>query len=162
MTFKAVPSTPASRCLGHGLCEVLKVKGRAECASQGHATKRCGRRSVADWCLASALFLVSAARAVVLVEALLGNAVKCERRNGALQTRGGKTPGAVGAAPAGKCFVLNPDYASIHWLCADLDFDGRMDFRRRRGAGIHMTTRARNVARALVGDNLARNRGGAK
>ena len=158
MTFKAVPSTPASRCLGHGLCEVLKVKGRAECASQGHATKRCGRRSVADWCLASGLFLVSAARAVVLVEALLGNAVKCERRNGALQARGGKTPGAVGAAPAGKCFVLNPDYASIHWLWVVLDFDGRMDFRRRRGAGIHMTTRARNVARALVGDNLPRNR----
>jgi hypothetical protein len=98
----------------------------------------------------------------VLVEALLGNAVKCERRNGALQAWGGKTPGAVGAAPAGKCFVLNPDYVSIHSLCAVLDFDGRMDFRRRRGAGIHMTTRARNVARALDGDNLARNRGGAK
>jgi len=93
-----------------------------------------------------------------LVEALLGNAVKCERRNSALQARGGKTPGAVGAAPAGKCFVLNPDYASIHWLCVVLDFDGRMDFRRRRGAGIHMTTRARNVARALAGDNFPRNR----
>ena len=39
--------------------------------------------------LTSGLFLVSAARAVVLVEALLGNAVKCERRNGALQARGG-------------------------------------------------------------------------
>jgi hypothetical protein len=112
--------------------------------------------------LTSGLFLVSAARAVVLLEALLGNAVKCERRHGALQARGGKTPGAVGAAPAGKCFVLNPDYASIHWLCVVLDFDGRIDFRRRRGAGIHITTRARNVARALVGDNLARNRGGAK
>ena len=112
--------------------------------------------------LTSGLFLVFAARAVVLVEALLGNAVKCERRNGALQARGGKTPSAVGAAPAGECFVLNPDYVSIHWLCPVVNFDGRMDFRGRRGAGIHMTTRARNVARALAGDNLPRNRGGAK
>jgi len=70
--------------LGHGLWDVLKVKGRAEFASQGHATKRRGRRSVADWCLASGLFLASAARAVVLLEALLGNTVKCERHNGAL------------------------------------------------------------------------------
>jgi hypothetical protein len=96
------------------------------------------RRTEADSRLESGSFLASAARAVVLLEALLGNAVKCERRNGALQARGGKTPGAVGAAPAGKCFVLNPDYVSTHWLCAVLDFDGRMDFRRRRGAGIHM------------------------
>ena len=49
-----------------------------------------------------------------------------------------------------------PDKAS------GLDLDGRMDFRGRRGAGIHMTTRARNVARALAGDNLPQNRGGAK
>jgi len=74
---------------------------------------------------------------VVLLEALLGNAVKREGRNGALQARGSKTPGAVGAAPAGKCFVLNPDYASIHRRCPVLDFDGRMDFRGRRRAGIH-------------------------
>jgi hypothetical protein len=114
--------TAGARAPRHGLCEVLKVKGRADCASQGHATKGRGRRSVADRYLASGLFLVSAARAVVLLEALLGNAVTCERRNGALQARGGKTPGAVGAAPAGTCFVLNPDYASIHWLCVVLDF----------------------------------------
>ena len=82
--------TAGARAPRHGLCEVLKVKGRADCASQGHATKGRGRRSVADWYLASGLFLVSAARAVVLLEALLGNAVKCERRNGALQARGVK------------------------------------------------------------------------
>jgi len=87
--------------------------------------------------LTSGLFLVFAARAVVLVEALLGNAVKCERRNGALQARGGKTPAAVGAAPAGKCFVLNPDYVSIHWLCRSFGF--------RRKDGLPPETRGRNT-----------------
>lgn len=70
--------------------------------------KTARRRSVANWCLASGLFLASAARAVVLLEALLGNAVKCERRHGALQARGGKTPGAVGAAPSGKGILPEP------------------------------------------------------
>jgi len=98
----------------------------------------------------------------VLLEARLGNAVKCERRNGTLQARGGKTPGAVGAAPAGKCFVLNPDYASIHWLGPGFGF--------RRKDGLPRETRGRNTydnssaerSRALAEDNLPRNRGGAK
>ena len=105
---------------------------------------------------------MSADLAGVFLEGFLREAVEGEGGDSAFEMRGGDTPGAVGAAPAGKCFVLNPDYASIHWLCVVLDFDGRMDFRGRRGAGIHMTTRARNVARALAGDNLPRNRGGAK
>lgn len=93
--------------------------------------------SDADSCLASGLFLASAARAVVFLEALLGNSVKCECRNGALHARGGKTPGAVGAAPAGKCFVLNPDYASIHWLGPVFGF--------RRKDGLPRETRGRNT-----------------
>jgi hypothetical protein len=42
VTFKAVPSTPASICLGHGLCEGLKVKGRADIGLNRSA-------GLADW-----------------------------------------------------------------------------------------------------------------
>src|SRR5262249_46686190 len=93
-----------------------------------------------------------AALTVVLVETFLRHTIKGECSNCAFQAGCGEAPLTVGTAPAGEVFILGPDHTSTHYFAhIFLDFDGRMDFRWRRGAGIHLgTTRARNVARALA------------
>jgi hypothetical protein len=54
------------------------------------------------------------ADAVVLLEALLSNPVKRQRRDRAVETRCGHAPRAHGAAPAGEIVTLNPDHALHH------------------------------------------------
>src|SRR6266849_6008839 len=58
--------------------------------------------------------LVGAVGAIVLLKGLLREAVEGECGCGAFETRGGDTPGAMGAAPAGEVIPLDPDQAFVH------------------------------------------------
>jgi len=76
--------------------------------------------------------LFSVTRARVLVKGLLGHAVEGESCDGALQAWGDHSPWAVRTAPAREVFVFGPDHASCHrYTYSFVEFDGRMDFRRR-------------------------------
>ncbi len=45
---------------------------------------------------------------------LLGEAVECQRGNGAFETRSGHAPRAVRAAPASEVVAFDPDQSFIH------------------------------------------------
>ena len=51
---------------------------------------------------------------LVFFKGLLGEAVECQRGNGAFETRSGHAPWAVGAAPAGEVLAFDPDQSFIH------------------------------------------------
>ncbi len=59
--------------------------------------------------------LVGAVGAIVFLERFLGKTVEGERGHGAFEMRGADTPGAVGATPACKSFILCPNHASRHY-----------------------------------------------
>jgi hypothetical protein len=54
------------------------------------------------------------AAALVVFKSFLRNAVEGEGRHGAVQARRGEVPLAVGTAPSGETFILDPDHASCH------------------------------------------------
>ena len=58
-------------------------------------------------------FGIRAGGAVVFLEFLLRNAVKCERGDCALQARDNDAPLAIGAAPAGEFVILDPYHPSL-------------------------------------------------
>src|SRR5438445_8393958 len=51
---------------------------------------------------------------LVFFKGLLGEAVECQRGNGAFETRSGHAPRAVGAAPAGEVVAFDPDQSFVH------------------------------------------------
>ena len=55
-----------------------------------------------------------AVRTRVLLECPLREAVESEGGDGAFEMRGGDTPGAVGAAPAGEVVAFDPDQTFMH------------------------------------------------
>src|SRR6266853_3502900 len=58
--------------------------------------------------------LGGAVGAIVLLKGLLREAVESECGCGAFETRGGDTPGAMGAAPSGEVVAFDPDQAFTH------------------------------------------------
>ena len=63
--------------------------------------------------------------ALVVFKAFLSETVEGERGYGALETRSGNAPRAVGAAPAGEVVGVDPDQAFVHtstwcvWFCVE-------------------------------------------
>src|SRR5947208_16292635 len=51
---------------------------------------------------------------LVFFKGLLGEAVECQRGNGAFETRSGHAPRAVRAAPAGEVVAFDPDQSFVH------------------------------------------------
>ena len=51
---------------------------------------------------------------LMFFEGLLGEAVECQRGDGAFETRSGHAPWAVGAAPAGEVVAFDPDQSFVH------------------------------------------------
>src|SRR5437879_13294661 len=51
---------------------------------------------------------------LVFFKGLLGEAVECQRGNGAFETRSGHAPRAVGAAPAGEVVAFDPHQSVVH------------------------------------------------
>jgi hypothetical protein len=69
--------------------------------------------------------LVGAVGAIVFLEGFLREAVESECGCGAFETRGGETPGAMGAAPSGEVVAFDPDQAFTHTspaFCVRLDW----------------------------------------
>src|SRR5262245_7637728 len=74
--------------------------------------------------------------AIVLFESLLGEPIEGESGHGAVQMRGGHTPGAIGAAPATEVVLVDPDQTFVH-TAPTLDLLFGMRARTRRAE--HMT-----------------------
>ena len=71
------------------------------------------------------------------LQPLLGNAVKCECRNGALRRGAVKPQVQWEQHQASECFILNPDYASLHLVVPSCGF--------RRKDGLPREMRGRNT-----------------